>query len=174
MGACSKRCPQAPVRHCHFLCLRPGNLALLYLADRNLHRRTADRCKCWPVRLVQHAEAAGEPSCSSMSILTHTFPTAEPPPHAPRNTDHCPSVPGSPVLCPSRDRMCLRHSCTQSTSLQQNRGTGSCDPQGYHPGPEPRTTGLEHLTRLTQKVTDPPTGDRDTGEARFCHQAWSA
>lgn len=38
----------------------------------------------------------------------------------------------------------------------------------------PRTTGLEHSTQLSQKVTIPLTGDTDMGHARFLYQALPA
>lgn len=70
--------------------------------------------------------------------------------------------------------MCLRHSCTQSTSLQQNtEAVGSWDPPEHHPGPDTQNYRPTTFNSALAKVDCPLTltGDTDTDHARFFYQA---
>lgn len=71
--------------------------------------------------------------------------------------------------------MCLRRSCTQSTSLQQNtEAVGSWDPPEHHPGPDTQNHRSTTLNSALTKGDCPLTGDTDTGHARFFYQALPA
>lgn len=71
--------------------------------------------------------------------------------------------------------MCLRRSCTQSTSLQQNtEAVGSWELPEHHPGPDTQNHRSTILNSALTKGDCPLTGDTDTGHARLFYQALPA